>query len=168
MTSRGRAGSELSGYVDGGLGEIADGGSVVNDEIFWKDVGKIDKMLAIEFVMVLGIARRNHKPRPLINPLPSALTISLTIRPSSLATIMLNTVLRIRKHECRTTSPDSEERHDGIATRKRMERSWDRNARSMLGLTDSGESRSGKCGLSAVNLDLGVSLMETFCGSGEI
>ena len=166
MTCRGRADSELSGYVDGGPGEIADGGSIVDDEIYWRGVGKIHKMLAIEFVMVLGIARRNHKPRPLINPFPSALTMSLTIRPSSLATIMLNTVLRIRKHECRTTIPDSEERHDGIATRKRMERSWDRNVRSMLGLTDSGDSMSGKCGLSAVNLDLGVSLMETFSWCG--
>jgi len=36
MTSRGRAGSELSGYVSGEPGEIGDGGSVViNDENFF-------------------------------------------------------------------------------------------------------------------------------------
>src|SRR5258705_10233613 len=110
--------------------------------------------------MVLGMASRNHRPRPFINPFPSALTISLTIKPSSLATLILNTVLRMRKQECRMTSPDSVERHDGIVTRKRIERSCERNAPSMFGLADSGDSMSGKCGLSAVNLDLGVSLME--------
>lgn len=108
----------------------------------------------------LGMARRNHRPRPLRNPFPSAFTISLTILPSSLATIILNTVLRMRKHECRTTSPDSAEWHDGIATRKRIERSCEINAR--LGLTESWDSGSGKYGLSAANLDLGVSLMVTF------
>jgi hypothetical protein len=117
----------------------------------------VQRVLAIEFVMLLGIARRNQRASPRMNPFASALTISRTIRPSSLATMILNTVLSMRNAEWRITSPDSAERHDGMATRKRIARSCERNARSMLGLADSEESRRGKCGLSAVNLDLGVS-----------
>jgi hypothetical protein len=113
----------------------------------------------IEFVIVLGIANKNHNARPFRNPFPSALTISRTIEPSSLATIILNTVLRIRNPECSTTMPNSGERHDGIATRKMIERSWVRNPRSIFGLTVSGSN--GKCNLSAVNFDFGVSCMET-------
>lgn len=72
--------------------------------------------LTIALVYVLGRARANHHPKPLMKPLPFAdtyqfsfvpftwrvykLTRSLTIRPSSLATITLNTVLRTRKNVC--------------------------------------------------------------------
>ena len=94
--------------------------------------------------MVLGIASKNHKARPFKNPFPSALTMSLTIEPSSLATMILNTVLKIRNPECRTTMPASGDLHEGMAIRNKIERSWERNERSMLGLTDSCGERSGK------------------------
>lgn len=87
--------------------------------------------------MVLGMDSKNHKASPFINPFPSALTISLTIDPSSRATMILKTVLRIRNPECRTMMPDSGDLHEGMAIRNKIERSWERNARSMLGLTDS-------------------------------
>lgn len=61
-----------------------------------RELGRIHTM---EFVYILGIASANHRARPVKNPLPSALTKSLTMRPSRRATAMLNTVRRTRNVE---------------------------------------------------------------------
>lgn len=93
--------------------------------------------LTIEFVYVLGIASRNHKPRPLRNPTPSALTRSRTMRPSRRATPTLNTVRKTRKKECETRMRDSFECHEGNAIRI-MAKSCRRKVLSRLGLCDVG------------------------------
>lgn len=89
------------------------------------------------FVYVLGIASANHNPKPFRNPLPSALTKSRTIRPSSLATPTLNTVRATRKNECKTRMRVSLECHDGKHMR-RIARSWRRKVLSRLGLCAEG------------------------------
>lgn len=118
----------------------------------------------IELVYVLGIASKNHSPRPRRKPRPSALTYTLTlahlhikvrewlrtraltILPSSLAMPILRTVRRTRNVLWTTTMPTSGERYDGNVIR-RIARSWRRKERSTLGLLCAEVERRGKWGL---------------------
>ena len=98
--------------------------------------------LTIELVYVLGMASKNHKPIPFAKPLPSALTKSRTMRPSSRATPMLKTVRRTRKNECMIRIKASLECHEGKAI-LRIGKSCRRKVLSRLALLDAGTR--GKC-----------------------
>jgi hypothetical protein len=47
-----------------------------------RDERESGKMFTMKFVYMLGIARPNHKMRPVKNPLPSVLAKSFVMRPS--------------------------------------------------------------------------------------
>lgn len=127
------------------------------------------------------MARRNQSPRPFRKPFPSALTYtgklvmfrqdnctaripltkSLTILPSSLATAILNTVLKTRKNECSTTMRLSLDLHEGKAMRNKMARSCLKNDASMLGFVFAVPESGGKDRASAFNLLSGVGCIRT-------
>lgn len=113
------------------------------------------------FVYVLGIARRNHSPSPLRNPLPLALTKSRTILPSKRATAILRTVLNTKKKEWVITIRVSFDLNLGKATRNRIDCSWRRKALSILGFCLVAAGMGGKCCLSSSNLDCGVETILT-------
>jgi len=137
---KGHADIALVVFVIEGQVEIGDAGSETR-QILNK---RKKRIRTIELVNVLGIASKNHSAKPFKKPFPSALTISLTIIPSNLATIILSTVRKTRNAECKATIPASDPRHEGIATRNKMARNCDTKARSMLGFSAACVPRSGK------------------------
>lgn len=112
----------------------------------------------MEFVYVLGMASKNHRPMPFMKPFPSALTKSRTIRPSRRATPTLSTVRRTRKKEWEVRMSASLERHDGKAI-LRIANSWRKNVLSRLGLWEAGTR--GKCLVFSANKDEEVETMLT-------
>ena len=136
---------------------LADGGSETNT--FELDALRTVKLFTIVFVYVLGMASKNHNPRPFRKPLPSALTMFFTSQPSKRATPTLRTVLDTRKKECRMRMKISFECHDGKAMR-RMAISWRRKPLFRPGL--SCEETAGKYATSDFSLDCGVGLMFTY------
>lgn len=119
------------------------------------------------------MASRNHNPKPFMNPLPSAFTRSLTILPSSRATKMLRTVLRMRKAEWRVSTPTSLLLHRGLrpfpshdgggrTIRSRSARSCFKNDTSMFGFFCTDWGSNGKCFLSFSNFSCGIGRIGTY------